>query len=152
MEKWETFISKVNEYNNRCYDYAENIAHQIAEKTELTVWSRYENKPGINVAGLASFIWQKQLGIMFDPLRLEDRQTRWEILYAGQLMGIGTEQEMRYCWEVVRRLAEDKETVADLLNMPSDMKLEQEAELLKQELINLIQSHKLKGNCSYVRL
>lgn len=154
MNSWELFESMVKEYNARCLDYVITLKRQLTDLTDLPVWSAYEQKPGMDAAGLAIFIWQRQSGAGTDVLRLEDLGG-WTRLMLGSTIvaqSIGNEQEIKHCLEVVEKSLANKTKAIELLNLKSEMKIEESANVLVVNLKDFMLSNKIRGNCTYIKV
>ena len=67
-------------------------------------------------------------------------------------MAIGTEEEMKSCKEVVDTLFKEKDRADRLQSLKLDMRLLEDGEGIRKEINNLIHSHRLKGDCTYISI
>ncbi len=151
VDKWEAFVFKVEEYNKKCFSYVERISNTLMEQSKLPVWISYEGKHGIDTAGLAAYIWGRQLGLRSDIVRVIDRGYGFDLGCGEKIMAMGSEKEMNSCFKIVSSLVADREEVSKLKEIVLDMNLEDEALMIKKKLSDYIQSKKLRGKCAYSR-
>ena len=148
IQRWESFESKISDYNGQCFNRKKAIEKEIIEKTELPVWSGYSDTPGINSFQLALFVWQRQTSHSFYALRINDRS---QLFLETQCIGRGTEQQLLDLQAVIEKLIFEKETSAKVKQSIQDIHAKEEAEELYKKLIDYSQSYHLKGKCSYLK-
>ncbi len=148
VDSWENFLAKVNEYNCRCLEYVKQLAQLLAKQTRLIVWDHYESKPGMNTAGIAAFIWERQIGLGSSHFFIEKSENP-RVSIANKIVAVGTNDEITRCRQVVDSLVKDRAQADKLMNLAGEMELEEKALSLKKEFTDLIHSQKLRGNCKY---
>lgn len=149
VDKWETFVFKVEEYNKKCFSYVESISNKLIEQSKLPVWISYEGKHGINASGLAAYIWGRQLGLRSDIVRVIERGDGFDLSCGDKVMAMGSEEEIRSCFKIVSGLVSDKGEVYKLVETVSDIGLKNETHVIKGILSDYMQSKKLRGKCTY---
>ena len=147
--QWEAFVSKIEEYNRECFSYVESIRDTLREESELSVWTSYEGKHGLNAAGLAAYIWGRQLGLRSEQIKATDRSNQFDLVCGNQIMAMGPETGIRSCFETVSRLVLDREKVSVLIKMIEDMGLEKDAYLIRDKLLDYLQTINLRRKCVY---
>lgn len=149
VKRWETFVQRGNEYNDKCFAYVEQVASEISSRINLPVWTEYQSKPGLGTVALAVFIWERQIGLGFDQLHKVERGERHELMIGSHVAAIGTEEEIDKCRNAVEELVTNRKTAEELRNFVQESGLLAEAQYLRNGLHDLTYSHKLKGECRY---
>ncbi len=149
VDKWEAFIFKVEEYNKKCFSYVKSMSDTLIEQSKLPVWTSYEGKQGINSAGLAAYIWGRQLGLRSDIVRVIELGNRFDLHCGDKIMAMGSEEEIKSCFKIISGLVSDKGEAYKLAETVSDMDLKNEAYVIQEKLSDYRQSKKLLGKCAY---
>jgi len=156
VERWEAFVSKFVEYNELCLRHVESVAQQLVEESQVPDWTTQESrgglKRGINAAGLASYIWARQISISSDWLRIGGKDDTYQVSAGNEVIAIGTEQEMNNLLAAVERLVANKRKVTELQEIKSQKKIEQMASSMTRELKSFELSNRLRGCCEYLRI
>jgi len=156
MERWEAFVSKFAEYNELCLKYVENIAKQLVEESQVPDWTAQVFKGGlrrgINAAGLASYVWVRQLDISSDWLRIGGKEDTFQMTTGNEVTAIGTEQEMNNLLALVEKLVAERSNVIELQEIKSRMKIEEITDSMLRELKDFELSNRLKGSCGYTKI
>lgn len=156
IERWETFVSRVEEYDHQCLKHVENVAHLLVLKSSVPDWTdqplRNNMKHGVNAAGIASYVWARQLGVSSLGLVIGGRDDSFQVNAATETLAMGTEREMRRILPVVEELLADKSGLSALQALKSQLKLEETANLMVHELKIFELSNKLRGKCTYIKV
>jgi len=157
VEKWESFVSKFTEYNELCLKHVENIAHQLVEESKVPDWTTQELqgglRRGVNAAGVASFVWTRQLSLNSDWFNLRETANNFQLSSSrGEVMAMGTESEMSNLLTVADKLVDEKNKVSELHEIKTQMKIEEMADSVLRELKNFELSNRLRGSCHYIKI
>ena len=156
VERWETFVVRFEEYNELCLKHVTNVAQQLVEESQVPDWIggelRSGLKRGVNAAGLAAFIWARQLGINSNSLRIGGQGDTFQLTDGNTIVAVGTEQEMSRLLAVAKKLADDRSNITKLQETKSQKQIEQMMGSILRELKDFELSGKLRGHCQYIRI
>ena len=136
--------------------HVKSVAQHLVEESQVPDWIggevRSGLKRGVNAAGLAVYIWVRQLGINSNSLRIEGQGDTYQLTDGNTVIAVGTEQEMSKLLAVAEKLADDRSKMTELQKTKSQKQIEQMMESILRELKDFELSGKLRGHCKYIRL
>ena len=152
VRRWETFVADVDDFNARCLGRIGDISEQIVDQSGLAAWPSYDGRtPGINASELAIFVWETQLAQRRSTLVIHESGPQWQLRRESQIVGIGSQQEMQDCWDVVSDLGRDPTGAEEAPETEAAALLTDRAHSLLNELGDLSRSHTLKNTCPYIK-